>query len=304
MSDPLILEIKGNSLDDGPGIRSVVFFKGCPLSCLWCHNPESKNLQKELSYDSKLCISCGDCFKVCDQAAIENTSPMTLDRGLCNLCMKCVDICPSQALTTVGFSMSIDQLTDKLLKDKPFYDVSGGGVTISGGEATLYPKFVGRLLARLKENNIHTLLETCGHFKLSLVKKYILPFIDLIFYDLKIFDPNEHKEYCGTDNRLILENFQALQKLSNQMGFKIIPRTPLIPGITDREENLKGIANFLKDLNVEEAHLLPYNPLWYEKEEQLGLESQTDQLKEKSWQSAEKLSKCREIFKNCKIFTK
>lgn len=304
MDQPLILEIKGNSLDDGPGIRSVVFFKGCPISCIWCHNPESKNPYSELSYDASKCINCGECQKVCTINAIAGYKTIDIDRKKCNLCFACVDVCPSKALTRVGFSMSVNEITERVLKDKEFYNVSGGGVTLSGGEPTMFPVFIGQLLSKLKENKIHTLLETCGQFKLSLIKKHILPFIDLIYYDLKLIDSDRHRKYCGVSNHNILGNFKSLYGLSQKMDFILIPRTPLIPDITDTEENLMGIAEFLSEIGVREAHLLPYNPLWYEKEEKLGIESEAGELKGKRWQCYEKIKKCKEIFENCKISIK
>lgn len=304
MDQPLVLEIKGNSLDDGPGIRSVVFFKGCPLDCLWCHNPESKNIHSELSYDVSKCISCGECIDICSVNAIEENDPIKIDRKKCNLCFDCVSVCPSKALTRVGQIMSLDEITENLFKDKEFYQVSGGGVTLSGGEPTLYPVFIAQLLQKLKSNKIHTLIETCGHFKLDLVKKYVLPFVDLIYFDLKIIDPVRHQKYCGTSNKRILDNFKSLFYISEEIGFSLIPRTPLIPDITDTEENLQGIAEFLSDLGVKEAHLLPYNPLWYEKEDKLGIKSGAEELKEKKWLCQRKIEFCKKLFENCKILTK
>lgn len=304
MGQPLVLEIKGNSLDDGPGIRTVVFFKGCPLSCVWCHNPESKNPYSELSYDASECINCGECRDICPVDAIGKRYPLVIDREKCNLCFACVDLCPSKAMTRVGFSMTIEEIVEKVLRDEEFYNVSGGGITLSGGEPTMYPAFIGKLLSRLKKLNIHTLLETCGQFKLSLIKKHVLPFLDLIYYDLKLINPDDHIKYCGVPNYRILENFKHLHYLSQEMDFTLIPRTPLIPDITDTEENLTGIAEFLSEVGVRETHLLPYNPLWYEKEEKLGIESKLKELKDKKWQSCDKMKKCREIFEKCRILTK
>jgi pyruvate formate lyase activating enzyme len=131
---PLVLEIKGNSLDDGPGIRSVIFFKGCPLSCVWCHNPESRKAAPEIAFDGKLCVDCGECRKTCPERALSKIHPFYVDRTLCNLCYLCADACPSGALEKVGKTMTVDAIMEKILPDKPFYDASGGGVTLSGGE--------------------------------------------------------------------------------------------------------------------------------------------------------------------------
>ena len=135
---PLIMEIKGNSLDDGPGIRSVVFYKGCPLSCVWCHNPESKKASMEISFDANICIDCGSCRDVCPQKALARQNRFYIDRSKCTLCFLCVDACPSGALDKVGKTMYVDEIIKKILPDKPFFDTSGGGVTLSGGEPTLY----------------------------------------------------------------------------------------------------------------------------------------------------------------------
>ena len=143
---PLILDIKGNSLDDGPGIRSVVFYKGCPLSCVWCHNPESKKSSVEISFDAETCINCGNCREVCPEYALDQGNPYYIDRNRCTLCFACVEACPSGALKRVGETMSIDRVLTKVLPDRPFFDASGGGVTLSGGEPTMYMEFTGQLL--------------------------------------------------------------------------------------------------------------------------------------------------------------
>ena len=161
---PLILDIKGNSLDDGPGIRSVIFFKGCPLSCVWCQNPEGKNAKTEISFDQEKCIGCDSCKDVCETGALNRENPFFIDRNLCSFCFKCIDVCPSSALEKIGCEMEVDQIIEQVKRDVPFYQSSHGGVTFSGGEATLFIKFTSQLARELKALNIHVLLETCGYF--------------------------------------------------------------------------------------------------------------------------------------------
>jgi|LSQX01.2.fsa_nt_gb pyruvate formate lyase activating enzyme len=297
MKNPLIFEIKGNSLDDGPGIRTVVFFKGCPLSCVWCHNPESKRPFAELSFDPKECIACDSCLDACVNGALSRDNPCFIDRQLCKLCFDCVNVCPTGALSRIGNPMNIEEIVRIVSKDKPFYKVSGGGVTLSGGEATLYMEFAGQLLKALKAEGIHTLLETCGFFAIDKFEELLLPYIDIIYYDLKIFDSDDHKTYCGVPNQRILSNFLRLHALSRTHGFEIIPRVPLIPGITDSEDNITAIAYFLKSHGVEKYELLAYNPLWHDKAANLGNEPvrEGDQTL-RNWMSVEKHKRCEEIF--------
>lgn len=297
MNIPLILEIKGNSLDDGPGIRSVVFFKGCPLSCIWCHNPESKRVNREISYDRDTCIGCGTCLKKCPVGAVDPASPKFVDREKCTLCFACADACPAKAITRVGVEMTQEELLKKLLSDKPFYDISGGGVTLSGGEATLCTEWVGGLAKLLYENGVKVLIETCGYFDYGKAEKYLLPYVSDIFCDIKIFDREAHKKYCGVYNDKILENFRRMYADRDKYGYNIMPRVPLIPDITDRDENLTAIAEYMADCGVKKTDLLPYNPTWYSKNDKLGITLAPELRDAKSWQSKEKLEHAKLIFK-------
>ena len=296
MEQPLILDIKGNSLDDGPGIRSVVFMKGCPLSCQWCHNPESKSPNPELSFDADECVGCNNCLSVCSKHALNHNNPFYIDRTKCNLCFACADGCPAKALSRVGEKMCISDILARVLPDKPFFDVSGGGVTLSGGEATLFSEFAGALLKEFKANGIHTLVETCGQFSFDQFERLILPYADLVYYDLKLFDTALHKKYCGIGNERILANFVQLKKASAGGSFLLLPRTPLIPDITDTEENLIQIADYLQGLGVRESRLLPYNPTWKKKGKKLGIAIQTNNQVDQHWQSQEKIAQCKAIF--------
>jgi pyruvate formate lyase activating enzyme len=268
----LIFDIKHNSLEDGPGIRSVVFFKGCPLDCIWCQNPESKKISAELWWEKDKCIDCGDCIVACPAGAIAKNNPFYIDRSICTLCFDCVEVCPSNALRRIGIEMSIEEIVSKVLRYKPFFDQSGGGVTLSGGEPTLPTEFTSKLLKRFKEEGIHTLIETAGLFDYNKFESMILPYLDMIFFDIKFIDTYDHNRYCDVNNELILNNFTKLYKRSQVENFKIVPRNPLIPEITDKDENIRQLMEFYKKHNVNHAILLPNNPAWIQKLEKTGQE--------------------------------
>jgi pyruvate formate lyase activating enzyme len=302
MKVPLILEIKGNSLDDGPGIRSVIFYKGCPLSCVWCHNPESKKSAAEISFDAKGCIDCSTCRDLCPEKALSRDNRFYIDRSKCNLCFLCADACPSRALDRVGKTMSIDDILKKVLPDKPFFETSGGGVTLSGGEPTLYMEFTSQLLKALKQQNIHTLLETCGYFDLDKFMNILYPYIDTIYFDIKIIDSIAHKKYCGHSNEKILDNIKQLSKTAKKDGKIFLPRIPLIPDMTDTEANIRGIAAFLKSIDIAKAAFLAYNPLWHEKSDKIGVEYPYKNSKTMaSFLENTVLKRCRDIFAEVEI---
>ncbi len=291
------MDIKGNSLDDGPGIRSVIFLKGCPLDCLWCHNPESKKSGVELGFDGEKCVGCDTCLGTCHREALNRQSPGFVERSLCDLCLQCSERCPSGALHRIGSQMSLEQMVQAVVKDKPFFDNSGGGVTLSGGEPTLYMDFLSELAAALATEEVRVLIETCGLFNLERFEKTVLPHLDTVYMDLKLFDDDAHRRYCGTSNRTILKNFARLNELARGNGFTLLPRTPLIPGITDTAENLEAIARFLVDNGVASARLLPNNPLWMAKNRKIGAPDpclEADPMR--SWSSAEHLENCRKVF--------
>ncbi|MBQ6314351.1 MAG: glycyl-radical enzyme activating protein [Mogibacterium sp.] len=298
MDRPLVLELKGNSLDDGPGIRTAIFFKGCPLRCIWCHNPESKSVKAELSVSTADCIGCGTCRKVCPHKAADPGQQGIVDRSKCVLCFTCTEHCPPKALQRVGEPMLMDDIINKCAKDKPFYDVSGGGVTLTGGEATMFPEWVGELAGRLADSGIRVHLETCGHFSYDKVREHLLPHISSIYMDVKLIDRELHKKYCGVYNDVILENFRRLVRDSAEMGFAFLPRTPLIPDITDTDENLTAIAELYLETGIRKTELLPYNPTWYSKTAKLGVEVDAALDGVTSWQSKDKLEHCKDIFKS------
>jgi len=293
----LIFEVKGNSLDDGPGIRTVVFFKGCPLSCLWCHNPESKKARIEISFDREKCIGCGSCLDVCPADALDRSDPLYVDRQRCTLCMECTRVCPGGALSRVGRFWGIDELMDEIEKDLPFFQTSGGGLTLSGGEPTLYMDFASRLLNKAKKKRIHTLLETCGYFDIQRFQELLYPFLDAVYYDIKLHDPAEHRRFCGVSNETILQNFRDLSRLCPPDGKELLPRIPLIPGITATRVNLASIALFLKECRAPTVELLPYNPLWLSKLSVLGQAGRTERIMlPEQWMPGHEIEQCREIF--------
>ncbi|HZK43145.1 MAG TPA: glycyl-radical enzyme activating protein [Syntrophomonadaceae bacterium] len=269
----LILDIKGNSLDDGPGIRTVVFFKGCPIDCVWCHNPESKSNEVELSFDQTVCIGCDTCLEICHLDCLSRNNPYYIDRNTCDLCMECTETCPSGALSQVGKLMEIEDVVQLILKDKPFFETSNGGVTLSGGEPTFNMEKTSKLMQALKKEGIHILIETCGFFNLSKFKELIYPYADMIYYDIKIMDSVLHQQHCGVSNEIILNNFRELNRDYQRGGIKVLPRTPLIPGITDTIENIKGLVEFYHAEGVTKTELLSYNPLWHEKNLMIGMKN-------------------------------
>lgn len=264
---PLIFDIKRNSLEDGTGIRSVVFFKGCPLRCIFCHNPESQDAMVEIAFSAKDCIRCGNCEKACPEKAINLANPEHIDRDKCTRCGECVSVCPGNGLRAIGTYYEVEALAEILLRDIAFYRHSGGGVTLSGGECTIYPEYLESLLKLLKANRIHTVLETAGYFEYDTFKQKILPYIDLIYYDIKIANVNAHTRFIGRPNQKIFDNLRCLLK---EERVEVLPRIPLIPGITSTHENLSSIVNFLCEAGADTVSLLPYNPMGFEMHVNLG----------------------------------
>lgn len=257
MVKPLIFDIHRCALDDGPGVRTTVFLKGCPLSCIWCHNPESMSSAMEIAFYSEKCIGCGTCSQVCPNEAIRADLRDRINRQLCRSCGVCSNECPTLALKMIGQYFRPDELVSILMKDKVFYETSGGGVTFSGGEPTQYLDYLTEVMVALKNQGIHIALQTCGYFDFTRFRKEILPYLDLVFYDIKLIDSELHRKYTGKENHLILNNFKVLM---NEASIPVIPRIPLIPGITDRQNNLTGIVEFLNQSGCNTYILLDYNP--------------------------------------------
>jgi pyruvate formate lyase activating enzyme len=265
---PLVIDIKRHSLEDGPGIRSVVFFKGCPLNCTFCQNPETQDPRAEIAFYERKCIQCGKCMDICGQKAIDLNFAGRIHREKCVRCGVCAKVCPSGGLRLLGTYHPVDTLYEILLRDAAFYSHSGGGVTLSGGESALYPDYLEALAKRLKARNIHITLETSGYFEYETFKYRILPYLDLIYFDIKFADPEIHERYTGKTNERIFNNFRRLLK---ERGIEVHPRVPLIPGMTATRENLSAIVDFLYDAGANNVSLLPYNPMGMEMATSLGI---------------------------------
>lgn len=265
----LIFSIQRYSIHDGPGIRTTVFFKGCPLRCRWCSNPESINPYPELIFRAARCDGCGRCIPACAPAALSaGQGCVQLDRQKCDLCLKCPDTCFADALEVTGRYYSLDEIFDECLKDAPFYGNSGGGVTLSGGEPLSQSSFAVGLLEACKEHGLHTALDTCGHIKWEVLEQ-ALPSTDLVLYDIKHMDPETHKKATGVSNGLILDN---LQRMSLERKNRIWIRIPVIPGFNDSPENIERTAGMAAGLGVEKISLLAYHEWGKPKYEAVGRE--------------------------------
>ncbi|MCP4379737.1 MAG: glycyl-radical enzyme activating protein [bacterium] len=252
-----IFDIKKFALHDGPGIRTTVFCKGCPLRCLWCHNPESLELTAELSLSGDKCIGCGGCVEACPSEAlrIDDSGTCQCQRDLCQRCGKCVDKCFSGALEMIGQEVSVDDVMDQVGKDATFYRVSGGGVTISGGEPLAQSEFVTDILRQCQAEGFHTALDTCGCAPWETLRT-AAEYADLVLYDLKLIDSDAHKQYTGATNDLILENLRRLCR--DDLPVEI--RIPIIPSLNDSDESIDAAGEFISTLeNVPPVRLLAYH---------------------------------------------
>ena len=263
----IIFDIQRFSVHDGPGIRTTVFMKGCPLRCIWCHNPESHLTKTELFYDPKKCIGCAACAEVCHNGchSIEN-GLHRFDRTNCTVCGSCAAECYPGALELAGKLMSVEEIIAQVVRDKSFYENSGGGMTVSGGEPMAQAEFTVALLAAAKEQGIPTAMETCGYADEQVMRK-AAEVTDLFLFDYKVTDPDDHKKYTGVSNEKILSNLRML----NAMGKEIVLRCPIIPGCNDTTAHFDGIAAMANELkNVTAIDIEPYHPLGSNKAELLG----------------------------------
>ena len=265
-----IFNIQRFSIHDGPGIRTTVFLKGCPLRCLWCDNPESQSMERQMVFWDERCIRCNACMAVCPQSAIvaDEAGRKQVSPERCDLCARCLEECYAGALERIGRLMTVDEVLSLVEEDRPFYEQSGGGVTLSGGEPMTQPGFSQSLLRGCHERGIHTAIETCGHASWK-VCQTLLTHLDLILYDLKEVDPAKHRRYTGVSNELILDNLRRLART----GKPIVVRRPVIPGYNDDEESIHALARFVRELDtVPEINLLPYHRFSRGKYERLGWE--------------------------------
>lgn len=264
------IDIKKFAVHDGPGIRTTLFVKGCPLHCKWCHNPESISFEGQLSYLQAKCTGCGECVTQCSVGAhAVNENGHFFDREKCISCGKCESVCLGDALKFYGKEISLDEAYNIIMEDKSFYDNSGGGATISGGEPMMQADFVAALFKRLCEAGVHTALDTCGYVKYSEYEK-VIPYTKMFLYDLKHIDSEKHRAAVGKPNELILENLLKL----DSTGIDIEIRIPFVPGVNTDEATVRGMAEFMSRCkNITRVKVLPYHSLAGSKYESLGMEN-------------------------------
>jgi pyruvate formate lyase activating enzyme len=292
----VIFDIKKFAVHDGPGIRSTVFFKGCPLRCSWCHNPEGMAAAPEIMVFSQRCLtSCRACIGTCPQKALaRNKAAVVLDRKRCDGCGLCASACPAEALEITGRTVRIDNVMGELAKDAVFYRDSGGGVTFSGGEPLAQIDFLTALLLAAKKQGWHTAVDTSGQAPFADFEK-IMPLVDLFLFDLKSMDPAKHRCFCGEENGLILDNLAKLSRRARSLAIRV----PLVPGFNDSPADLARMADFCASLpRVHPLHLLPYHRNGSGKMKRLG---RSDPLPGTRPPTAAGLQKAREIFEGKQI---
>jgi pyruvate formate lyase activating enzyme len=283
----LIFSIQRYSIHDGPGIRTTVFFKGCPLRCRWCSNPESINQSPELIFRAARCDGCGRCIPLCAPLAIKpGQGCIQLDRQKCDRCLKCIDACYTEALESTGRYYNLAEALGECLKDEPFYHNSEGGVTLSGGEPLYQPAFATNLLRACKEHGLHTTLDTSGHIKWEVLEQ-ALSYTDLVLYDIKHIDPEAHREGTGVTNELILEN---LQRIVSGKRNRVWIRVPVITGFNDSPENIEKVAEFAARLKVEKVSLLTYHEWGRTKYDAVGREYSLQNMAPPSKETMESLA--------------
>jgi pyruvate formate lyase activating enzyme len=272
----IVFDIQRYAIHDGPGIRTLVFLKGCPLRCLWCENPESQAIRPELLFYPDRCISCGACVEACLHAALRlSGESLHYDRERCRHCLACTRVCPSRALERCGEPMSVEEVLAVVMRDKPFYAQSGGGVTLSGGEPLVQAEFVTALLEACKSEGIHTAIETSGHWKWAAFEPAV-PFVDLVLFDIKHLDGVQHDRGTSVGNDLILDNLDLLDRRS----IPVIVRLPVIPGYNDGDDVVSRTAHRLARMkSLKAVHLLPYHALGVHKYRLLGKEYRLDGIR-------------------------
>lgn len=300
MKYPLIINVQKCSIHDGPGIRTTVFFKGCPLKCTWCHNPESQAYTKEVLYNEEKCSRCEACIKKCPHNAIyKEDNNIYLKKDECQLCETCLDYCLNNAREIVGSTYKPKYLIKEIEKDRIFYEESGGGVTLSGGEVMAQDMdYIENIVSTCKDKGISVVIDTCGYAKFENYEK-ILPYIDLFLYDIKLIDDEKHKKFTGKSNDLILKNIKKLSEKKANINVRI----PLIEGVNIDEDNIEilKIINFLKETNVRNVNLLPYHNIGMHKYKKIYKVYEGSDLKKPS---EDKLEKIKSLFEENNFKTK
>lgn len=262
----IVFNIQRFSVHDGPGIRTTVFLKGCPLACKWCSNPESQHRFPEVAHNNVFCDKCGRCLDVCEIGAISlDDNGVKIDRRSCTNCGKCVDVCTRGALRFYGKEMTVEEVFQEIKRDELYYRNSAGGVTASGGEPLFQSDFTKELFKRCQDVGIHTTLDTCGYSKSHTLEE-VLAYTDLVLFDLKLMDPVAHRKWTGRSNKQILDNLGLVAAT----GISLIIRMPLLPGINDRDEDISAVAEYVsRKGNFHELDLLPYHRFGESKYEML-----------------------------------
>lgn len=286
MNQGIIFNIQKYSIHDGPGIRTTVFLKGCPLECWWCHNPESQSIKQQLTFRPNKCIFCKDCEKVCPNGTISFTDKLfNYNESKCKLCGKCAEICPSEALEFIGKNSSIEDIIKEVEKDKIFYEESGGGVTFSGGDPLVQIDFLDNLLMVSKQKGLHTAVDTSGYSSWDNIER-IKDKVDLFLYDIKHMDDEKHRLYTGVSNKLILDN---LKKLALE-GKEIWIRIPIIPGINDDDLNIQRTCEYITLLNIKDVFILPYHNIAIDKYKRLDMEYKIPDIENPGDEAMEKIA--------------
>ncbi len=264
MQQGVIFNIQRFSIHDGPGIRTTVFLKGCPLNCAWCHNPESQYSLPEIMVRSERCRGCGACLAACNQGKVLIKEGKRQPQR-CAACGNCIALCTQGALELVGRPVTTEEVMQEIMKDELFYDQSGGGVSFSGGEPLLQPAFLESLLLASRQQGLHTVVDTCGYAPWEVLAR-VASLVDLFLYDVKLIDAARHIEYTGQPNQLILENLQRLTRIHGEIEVRV----PIIPGVNNDQASLAKLADFLRPLPILGVKLLPYHTFGVAKYAHLG----------------------------------
>lgn len=298
MESGLVFNIQKYSVQDGPGIRTTVFLKGCPLCCAWCHNPESQSARPEIMVIEGRCTACGECRAACPFGqTVAGEGPLPPRLAECTVCGQCAEACPTGARQVVGERMSVAQIMEVVLQDRIFYDDSGGGVTFSGGEPLTQPAFLKSMLSECRAAGLRTAVDTCG-FACTDVLLEVAGLTDLVLYDLKLMDDERHRKYTGVSNAPILENLKALVAVQPNVWLRV----PVIPGVNDGDDDLRATASFAAGLhNVRQVNLLPYHKIGLSKSRRL---SKTNTMESVEPPSRERMEGAAEIFRGCGLTTK